>query len=100
MRNSLHAAKTSYQGAMLVSMDQDLGKIQVEFRAQRTLLLALSVTQSEHTTFLREHTVLLKEHSAILKEHGTQLSSLTAKVDLVQAGIGLIHEKLDLLLNR
>ena len=57
---------------MLVSMDEDLGNIQVEFRAQRTLLQALSVTQSEHTTVLREHTVLLKEHSAILKEHGTQ----------------------------
>jgi hypothetical protein len=49
---------------------------------------------------LKEHTATLKEHTATLNEHSTQLSSLNAKVDLVQVGIGLIHEKLDELIAR
>jgi len=40
-------AKADYQGALLMSMDEDLGKIQVEFRAQRALLQALRTTQVE-----------------------------------------------------
>ncbi len=88
-----HAVKISDHGGLLMSMDEDISKIQVEFRAQRGMLQALHDTQSEHITELREHTALLKEHS-------TQLGSLNAKVDLVQAGIGLIHEKLDELIAR
>jgi chromosome segregation ATPase len=42
----------------------------------------------------------LDEHTATLQEHTTQLSSLNAKVDLVQTGLGLLHEKLDDLIAR
>jgi hypothetical protein len=50
-----------YQRGHLVSMDEDLSKIQVEFRAQRGMLQALHDTQSEHVTLLREHAVGLAE---------------------------------------
>jgi hypothetical protein len=42
----------------------------------------------------------LDEHTVTLQEHSTQLSSLNAKVDLVQTGLGLLHEKLDDLIAR
>jgi chromosome segregation ATPase len=47
-----HAVQVSHQREHLVSMDEDLSKIQVEFRAQRGMLQALHLTQSEHTTRL------------------------------------------------
>ena len=53
---------------LLVSMDEDVSKIQVEFRAQRGMLQALHDTQSEHITALREHTAILSDHSAQLAE--------------------------------
>jgi hypothetical protein len=71
--SDVHAAAISDHGGLLVSMDEDISKIQVEFRAQRGMLQALHDTQSEHSTVLRGHTALLKEHSTILKEHGTIL---------------------------
>jgi hypothetical protein len=58
----------SDHGGLLVSMDEDISKIQVEFRAQRGMLQALHDTQSEHVTQLREHSAILKEHSAQLAE--------------------------------
>ena len=56
-----HAVEISAQGGHIVSMDEDLSKIQVEFRAQRAMLQALHDTQSEHITVLREHTTALAE---------------------------------------
>lgn len=49
-------------------MDEDVSKIQVEFRAQRGMLQALHDMQSEHITVLREHTEILSDHSAQLAE--------------------------------
>ena len=37
-----HAVKISDHGGLLVSMDEDISKIQVEFRAQRLLQSAVS----------------------------------------------------------
>ena len=56
-----HAVQISDQKGHLVSMDEDLTKSQVEFRAQRGMLQALRDTQSEHITVLREHTAALTE---------------------------------------
>jgi hypothetical protein len=56
-----HAVRISDQRGHLVSMDEDLSNIQVEFRAQRGMLQALHDTQSEHITVLREHTGALTE---------------------------------------
>jgi hypothetical protein len=49
-----HAVQITDHGGHLVSMDEDLSKIQVEFRAQRGMLQALHDTQSEHTAALTE----------------------------------------------
>ena len=48
------AEKSDQHEGLLGSMDEDLTKIQVEFRAQRGMLQALHLTQAEHTTALRE----------------------------------------------
>jgi hypothetical protein len=85
-----HAVKISDHGGLLVSMDEDVGKIQVEFRAQRGMLQALHDTQSEHITVLREHTALFKEHSAILSDHSAQLAEIRVGVQTI---IGLLTPK-------
>lgn len=81
--SDVHAAAISDHGGLLVSMDEDISKIQVEFRAQRGMLQALHDTQSEHSTVLRGHTALLKEHGTILKEHSSQLAELRVGVQTI-----------------
>jgi hypothetical protein len=49
-----HVAKINDQAGALVSMDTDIGAMQVEFRTQRRMLQALHLTQQEHTASLRE----------------------------------------------
>lgn len=87
-----HAAKLSEQGGMLVSMDADISKIQVEFRAQRGLLQALHDTQSDHTRVLSEHTALLNQHTALLNQHTTALAEVRAGVQTI---IGLLDPNVD-----
>lgn len=43
------------------SMEKDFGKLRVEFRAQRSMLQALHLTQNEHTKTLAEHSVALRK---------------------------------------
>jgi hypothetical protein len=74
--SDVHAVKISDHGGLLVSMDEDVSKIQVEFRAQRGMLQALHDTQSEHITVLREH-------SAILADHGAQLAEIRVGVQTI-----------------
>jgi hypothetical protein len=81
------AAEIAIQKGLRAAMDDDLSKIQVEFRAQRGLLQALADTQSEHGATLREHTMILQEHSTILREHSTQLAEVRAGVQTI---IGLL----------
>ena len=68
-------------------MDEDLGKIQVEFRAQRGMLQALHLTQSEHTAVLREHTTLLATHGTRLGSIETRLSGVEATLQKVHVGV-------------
>lgn len=85
-----HAVRISDHGGLLVSMDEDISKIQVEFRAQRGMLQALHDTQSEHITVLREHTATLKEHGAVLGQHSRQLAEIQAGVQTI---IGLLNRE-------
>ena len=78
-----HAAAIRNHGGLLVSMDEDISRVQVEFRAQRGMLQALHLTQSEHSTVLRGHTALLKEHSAILSDHSAQLAEIRVGVQTI-----------------
>jgi hypothetical protein len=87
-----HVVKISDHGGLLVSMDEDVSKIQVEFRAQRGMLQALHDTQSEHVTVLREHTALLKEHGTLLGQHSRQLAEIQTGVQTI---IGLLDRGID-----
>ena len=64
-------------------MDEDISKIQVEFRAQRGMLQALHDTQTEHITELREHRAILSEHTAILSDHSAQLAEIHVGVQTI-----------------
>jgi len=89
-----HAVQISDHGGHLVSMDKDLSKIQVEFRAQRGILQALHDTQSEHNAVLRTHTTLLTAHGTRLGSIETRLSDVEATLQKVHVGVDTI---LDLL---
>jgi hypothetical protein len=89
-----HVVKISDHGGLLVSMDDDLSKIQVEFRAQRAMLQALRDTQSEHSTQLRQHTALLNEHTAILSEHTAILSDHSGQLAEIRVGVQTIIDLL------
>jgi hypothetical protein len=47
-----HTEKFNHDDDLLGSMDEDLSKLQVEFRAQRKMLQAFHLTQSDHTARL------------------------------------------------
>ncbi|HEY6492184.1 MAG TPA: hypothetical protein VIZ43_02855 [Trebonia sp.] len=49
-----HAEKVNHHQGLLGSIDGDLTGVQVEFRAQRSMLQALHLTQNEHTSALRD----------------------------------------------
>lgn len=89
-----HAAKISDHGGLLFSMDDDLSKIQVEFRAQRGMLQALHDTQSEHSTQLRQHTALLDKHTVILNEHTAILSDHSGQLAEIRVGVQTIIDLL------
>ena len=55
-----HAERFNRDEHLLGAMDRDLGSLHAEFRAQRSLLQALHLTQNEHTRTLNEHTKALK----------------------------------------
>src|ERR1700722_2637409 len=89
-----HAAKISEHGGLLFSMDDDLSRIQVEFRAQRGMLQALHDTQSEHSTQLRQHTALLDKHTVILNEHTAILSDHSGQLAEIRVGVQTIIDLL------
>ena len=62
-------------------MDQDMGDLKIEFRAQRRLLQALAGTQSEHTATLADHTATLADHT----ERLIRLEAGQAKLEAGQA---------------
>jgi septal ring factor EnvC (AmiA/AmiB activator) len=69
------------------SMEEDFDKIRVEFRAQRSMLQALHLTQNEHTKTLAEHTKTLAEHSVSLKRLETGQEELRLGQAKCLAGI-------------
>ena len=69
------------------SMDKDFSEIRVEFRAQRSMLQALHLTQNEHTKTLAEHTKTLAEHSVSLKRLETGQEELRLGQAKCLAGI-------------
>jgi len=79
------ATAISTQRGLQVAMDEDVSKVQVEFRAQRGLLQSLHLTQQDHT--------------ALLREHGAQLTELRTGQQRILVGVDAIREMLDRTLN-
>ena len=90
-----HVVQIGDQGGHLVSMDEDLSKIQVEFRAQRGMLQALHDTQSEHVTVLREHTAALTELRAGQQDFRRGLTGVRGELTEVRVGIRTIIDLLN-----
>ena len=74
------------QAQLRATMDFDMGKMQAEFRAQRSMLQALHDTQ--------------QDHNRRLTGVEGKLTNVEGKLDLVSAGIEAIHGRLDLLIDR
>lgn len=89
------AVQIGDQGGHLVSMDEDLSKIQVEFRAQRGMLQALHDTQSEHIAVLREHTAALTELRAGQQDLRRGLTGVRGELTEVRVGIRTIIDLLN-----
>jgi septal ring factor EnvC (AmiA/AmiB activator) len=68
------------------SIDKDFSEIRVEFRAQRSMLQALHLTQNEHTKTLAEHTKTLAEHTKTLAEHSVSLKRLETGQEELRLG--------------
>jgi hypothetical protein len=71
------------ESGLRASGDRDLADVVQAQRAQRHLLQAISITQSEHTeTLLRQDAVLLR--------HAGMLNAAHEKLDLIVAMLGRI----------
>jgi hypothetical protein len=84
-------ARTEAQ--LRATMDSDMGKMQAEFRAQRSMLQALHDVQQDHT---RRLTGVEGE----LGKVKDRLGNVEGALDLVRVGIEAIHGKLDLLIDK
>jgi chromosome segregation ATPase len=83
-----HTEKFNHAEDLLGSIDEDLSKLQVEFRAQRKMLQALHLTQSDHTKMLGKHSEMLQEHGRALRELQTGQAKVLAGV---QTMLGLLQ---------
>ena len=82
------AFATRRQEGLRAAMDEDVSKVQVEFRAQRGLLQALHDTQSDHTRRLSKLESGQQELTA-------RLTSVEGTLQKVHVGVQAIHDKLD-----
>ncbi len=91
-------AKT--EARLRAAMDFDMGKMQAEFRAQRSMLQALHDTQQDHTRRLTNvESELVNVKDRLTNVEG-ELVNVKGALDLVRVGIETIHGKLDLLIDR
>jgi hypothetical protein len=89
------------------AMDFDMGKMQAEFRAQRSMLQALHDVQQDHTrrlTGVEDRLTGVEDRLTGVDDRLTgvedRLGQVESGLDLVRVGIGAIHGKLDLLIDR
>lgn len=93
-------ATVKTEAQLRATMDFDMGKMQAEFRAQRSMLQALHVTQQDHNrrlTGVEGELVNVKDR---LTNVEGRLENVEGKLDLVSAGIEAIHGKLDVLIGQ
>jgi hypothetical protein len=84
-------AKT--EARLRAAMDFDMGKMQAEFRAQRSMLQALHDVQQDHTRRLTG------VEGRLTGVEG-RLTNVEGGLELVRVGVEAIHGKLDLLIDR
>ena len=120
-RASAVEATVETEAQLRATMDFDMGKMQAEFRAQRSMLQALHVTQQDHNRRLtgvegrrrsrrplgdgvedRLTGVEGRDGRWKAGETGVEgrLMNVEGKLDLVSAGIEAIHGKLDVLIDQ
>ena len=88
------------EAQLRATMDFDMGKMQAEFRAQRSMLQALHDTQQDHTrrlTSVEDELVNVKDRLGNVED---RLTNVEGGLQLVRAGVEAIHGKLDLLIDR
>lgn len=105
-RNSIEArvgtleATVKTEAQLRATMDFDMGKMQAEFRAQRSMLQALHVTQQDHNRRLRGVEGRLTGVEGRLMGVEGRLANVESGLQLVRVGIEAVHGKLDLLIDR
>jgi hypothetical protein len=86
-------ATVKTEAQLRATMDFDMGKMQAEFRAQRSMLQALHDTQQDHTR-------RLTGVEGRLTGVEDRLANVESGLQLVHAGVEAIHGKLDLLIDK
>jgi uncharacterized coiled-coil protein SlyX len=95
------------EAQLRATMDFDMGKMQAEFRAQRSMLQALHDTQQDHNRRLTGVDDRLKgvdDRLTGVQDRLTgvddRLGNVESGLQLVRVGVEAIHGKLDLLIDR
>jgi succinate dehydrogenase/fumarate reductase flavoprotein subunit len=69
------------EATLRAAMDRDVSDIRIEQRAQRGLLQAIAITQSDHTMRLAEHSQALSEHTQALGEVRAGVQTIISMLD-------------------
>jgi hypothetical protein len=86
-------ATVTTEAQLRATMDFDMGKMQSEFRAQRSMLQALHVTQQDHNRRLTG------VEDRLTGVEG-RLTNIEGGLELVRVGVEALHGKLDLLIDK
>src|SRR5215472_14203155 len=86
-----HAFATRRQEELRAAMDQDMSKLQTEFRAQRGLLQALHDTQSDHTRRLTTIEGRLENVEGRLGSVEGRLGSVEGRLGSVEGTLRMVH---------
>jgi chromosome segregation ATPase len=85
-----HAERFNQNEHLLGAMDRDLGSLQAEFRAQRGMLQALHLTQSDHSRSLGKLEVGVQRLDLKVQALDTRVLRLEEGMQKVEAGVQTI----------
>ncbi len=98
-RVSTLEATVRIEAGLRAKMDEDLGDLKVEFRAQRRMLQALHDTQQEHTARFEAIDGRLEHVEGRLENVDGRLGAVEGTLQKVNVGVQAISDKLDRLIN-
>jgi uncharacterized coiled-coil protein SlyX len=106
-RASAVEATVTTEAQLRATMDFDMGKMQAEFRAQRSMLQALHVTQQDHNrrlTGVEDRLTGVEGRLTGVEDRlgniDERLTNVAGGLQLVRVGIEAIHGKLDVLIDQ